>query len=126
MFSPTWNKYVPVIRILLKRSLKSGEEQLSMNQTDFSRAAGGKKVKFAFQLKYRDGRLENAEKASPIARNLAEVLGEDETIRKILKENNFAFGMNNLCQLSMRHKGPVEQPPEEAKPSEEPRNEESG
>ena len=47
MFSQTWRKYLPVIILLMKRSGK-GEQVLSMNHTDFERAAGGKKIKFTF------------------------------------------------------------------------------
>jgi len=40
MFTPTWNKYLPIIKILLKRSVNA-EQTLDMNSTDFQRAAGG-------------------------------------------------------------------------------------
>ena len=56
MFVQTWNKYLPVIRILLKRSANA-EQRLDMNKSDFQRAAGGKKVKFTFSILLTKGRL---------------------------------------------------------------------
>jgi len=34
MFTQTWKKYLPVILIMLKRSV-NGDQSLSMNHTDF-------------------------------------------------------------------------------------------
>ena len=48
MFLQTWSKYLPVIKILLKRSINA-QQTLDMNSTDFQRASGGKKVKFTFR-----------------------------------------------------------------------------
>jgi hypothetical protein len=42
MFVQTWIKYLPVIKILLKRSV-NGDQTLAMNASDFQRAAGGRK-----------------------------------------------------------------------------------
>ena len=47
MFTQAWNKYLPVIRILMKRSV-NGPQKLDTNRTDFERAAGGRKLKFTF------------------------------------------------------------------------------
>jgi hypothetical protein len=56
MFLQTWNKYLPVIKILLKRSV-NGEQTLDMNSSDFQRASGGKKVKFTFSIPLIRGRV---------------------------------------------------------------------
>ena len=45
MFLQTWNRYLPVIKILLKRSVNA-EQTLDMNSSDFQRASGGKKIKY--------------------------------------------------------------------------------
>lgn len=107
MFNQTWNKYLPVIRILLKKAVTE-EQVLSMNQTDFNRAAGGKKVKYSFSIHVQRGRLQDADKASPIARQLVETLLNEDQTRKLIKENDFDFSMNKQYQLTITHTGTVE------------------
>ena len=45
MFTQTWKKYLPVIILLLKKT-NAEQQVLSMNHTDFERAAGGRKIKY--------------------------------------------------------------------------------
>lgn len=110
MFSQTWKKYLPVITILLKRSA-SGEQTLAMNHTDFSRAAGGRKIKYSFHgLFLNNGRIDNTVKISPLAREFAEVLQENEQTRKLLQKQNFEFSMNNEFQLLIKNLTPAADP----------------
>src|SRR5882757_4015060 len=99
MFSQTWKKYIPVIAILLKRSI-NGEQALKMNHTDFERAAGGRKIKFSFSnLQLNDGRLNTMAKHTPIVKELAQVLQEHELTRGLLRDQNLEFQMTNDFQL---------------------------
>lgn len=103
MFSQVWKKYLPVIIILLKRSA-NGDQVLDMNHTDFTRAAGGRKVKFSFSvLQINKGRINTLVKHSPFAKEFAVVLQEDEITRKMIKEMNLEFSMNNSSQLTIRN-----------------------
>jgi hypothetical protein len=69
MFTEIWKKYLPVIVILLKRSAK-GEQMLNLDQADFKRAAGGRKIKFSFDtLRLNDGRTEYNANLTPMAMN---------------------------------------------------------
>lgn len=103
MFSQVWKKYLPVIVILLKRSA-NGDQVLEMNHTDFTRAAGGRKVKFSFSvLQINKGRINTLVKHSPFAKEFAVVLQEDEMTRKLIKEMNLEFSMNNSSQLTIRN-----------------------
>lgn len=99
MFSQTWKKYLPVITILLKRST-SETQYLSMNNTDFDRAAGGRKIKFSFtQLQLNNGKINTQVKLSPLARELGDILVENEVTRKIIANQQLEFSLNNDCQL---------------------------
>ena len=103
MFSQTWKKYLPVINILLKRSVNE-EQVLNMNHTDFQRAAGGRKVNFSFSsMQLKNGRIDNTVKHTPFAREFAVSLQEDEQIRKILTGQHFYFSMNKDTQLSIKN-----------------------
>jgi len=110
MFSQVWKKYLPVIMILMKRSV-NGEQTLSMNPSDFQRAAGGRKIKFSFaNLQLANGRINNIVKHQPLAREFATILQEDEIIRKFLQQKQFEFSMNNSCQLCIKNTTPPAEP----------------
>jgi hypothetical protein len=107
MFTQTWKKYLAVIVILMKRSANS-EQSLAMNHTDFERAAGGRKIKYSFNNLYlNNGRIDNTFKLSPVAREFAEVLQENELTKALLRQQQFAFTMNNDFQLTIKNLTPV-------------------
>ena len=107
MFSQTWKKYLPVIIILLKRSVNE-PQTLTMNHTDFARAAGGRKIKYSFHnLFLNNGRIDNTVKHSPLAREFAEVLQENEQSKILLQKQNLEFSMNNDFQLTIKNLTPA-------------------
>lgn len=103
MFTQTWKKYLPVIAILIKRS-GSGEQTLNMNNTDFERAAGGRKIKYSFNnMHLNDARIDNTFKHTPLAKEFAQLLQENELTRPLLKKQNLEFSMNSDFQLVIRN-----------------------
>lgn len=103
MFSQVWKKYIPVIAILLKRSV-NGEQTLKMNNTDFERAAAGRKIKFSFtNLQLNDGRLNTMVKHTPVVKELVQALQDHELTRKLIRNQNFEFMMNNDFELVIRN-----------------------
>ena len=122
MFIQTWNNYLPVIKILMKRSV-SGEQILNMNLTDFQRAAGGRKVKYIFNMAVHNGRIRNLISPPPIAKDLLAALQQDDMAHKLIRKQDFEFSMNNSFQLLIKNTTPPPQDPEpisgvEDKPSE--------
>lgn len=110
MFSQVWKKYLPVIMILLKRSA-NGDQTLSMNPSDFQRAAGGRKIKYSFaNLQLINVRINNMVKHQPLAREFAEVMQEDETVRKFLQHKHLEFSMSNGFQLTIKNNTPPAEP----------------
>lgn len=114
MFKHTWKKYLPVITILIKRSA-TGEQTLSMNHTDFERAAGGKKTKFTFSnLTLDNGRAEYQSKYPAVASDFILSLQEDEQTKKLLQKRQFEFSMSEF-RLTIRNKTVNSEPPAEEK-----------
>jgi hypothetical protein len=107
MFLQTWNKYLPVIKILLKRSVKA-EQMLDMNSTDFQRASGGKKVKFTFSIPLIKGRVPTGEIFPPVAKDLVSVLQQDSTAFRFLQQNEVEIAVNSDFQLYIKNNTPVE------------------
>jgi hypothetical protein len=107
MFFQTWVKYVPVLRILLKRSL-SDEQILEMNSSDFYRAAGGRKVRYNFSFALHRGKLQNLESATPLGKDLIEALQRDVAAWKFVKENHLEFTLSKNFKLQIRNTTPVD------------------
>jgi len=121
MFLQTWNKYLPVIKILLKRSVNA-EQTLDMNSSDFQRASGGKKVKYTFTVPLIRGRVQAGGNLPPIAKDLVSVLQQDNTTNKLMQEREFEFTMNGSFQLYIKNntvEKPVEQTNEETETEKE-------
>jgi hypothetical protein len=102
MFVQTWNKYLPVIKLFLKRSLLA-DQSLDMNSSDFQRAAGGKKVKFTFSIMLIKGKLNRIESATPLAKDLITVLQQDEVTYKFIRQNHLEIDMNSSFQLRIKN-----------------------
>jgi hypothetical protein len=103
MFSQVWRKYLPVIAILMKRSVQEAQ-LLSMNNTDFKSVLGGKKVKVSFTTIIIDnGRLQDAYAHSAIAKEFVIVLQEYDAIAKLMAGQQFEFSMNNNFQLAIKY-----------------------
>ena len=101
MFTQTWNKYLPIIKILMKRS-STGTQTLDMNRTDFERAAGGRKVKFTFSVTLHKGRIQNITSPPPLAKELSTILQEDEMTRKLIRQQDYDFSLNSGFQLTKK------------------------
>ena len=102
MVTNAWVKYLPVLRIVLKRSLAS-EQQLVLNASDFNRAGYTRKSGYKFLVKMKDRRLSNVIIDMPIASTLATTLLEDKAIHDLLLENEFHISLNAKYELTVKH-----------------------
>ena len=103
MFSQTWKKYLPVISILIKRS-SQGDQVLALNNTDFDRAAGGRKIKYSFNhLQLTKGRINTDSKHTPFAKDFSVVLQEDENVQRLIAPLSLEFSLNNQLQLTIKN-----------------------
>lgn len=112
MYTTLWKKYLPVIRIVLKRSLKE-DQTLDLNVPDFERAGLKRKATLSFVLKLKNGKPGNVIIDVPLASSLASVLTTDAATQQILASNEFHFSLNTKCQLSIKHIASTEVEPAE-------------
>jgi hypothetical protein len=101
MFTQTWNKYLPIIHILMKRAA-TGDQLLDMNATDFERAGAGRKSGYKFSIRFRDGRLDTMVSSVPLARDLAATLLPDPRVKELIDQNDYEFSLSAKFQLSIR------------------------
>lgn len=99
MYTQIWNKYLPVIKILIKRSA-GGDQLLNLNLSDFERR-GARKTGYKFNIRFKKGRADNVMN-SEIAKNLAGVLLEDAVVKELFMQNEYEIAMNAKFQLSIQ------------------------
>jgi len=98
MYNHIWKKYLPIIRILMKKSI-SEEQVLALNKIDFERAGTGRKAGYKFKIELTGGKVGNVISGSTLAMHLAEIILEDQGAREILEDNNFEVALNTKFQL---------------------------
>jgi hypothetical protein len=102
MFSTNvWNKYIPIIRILLKKA-KTSDQTLDLNIPDFERAGIARKSGYKFDVKFSKGKVSNVIIASPLASTLASDMLADETIKALFTEGEYEISLNTKFQLTMK------------------------
>jgi hypothetical protein len=98
MYNHIWKKYLPIIKILMKKSVAE-EQTLALNKIDFERAGTGRKAGYKFKIELTEGKVGNVISGSPLAMHLAEVILEDEGAKQIIEEHNFEISLNTKFQL---------------------------
>lgn len=102
MYTQIWNKYLPIIRILLKKSA-ANDQVLDLNRIDFERAGSGRKAGYKFNIEYTKGRVSNVISGSPLASDLAAVLQQDGIMKTLFSENDYQLALNTKFQLSIKN-----------------------
>lgn len=117
MYTFTWKKYLPVIRLHLKKA--AGDDQvISLNRTDFEKGTKLRKPAVSFAVEIKKGRF--ATLNPPVAaKDLFEVITQDAGTMAILLKNHYAISMNSDFQLSIKdlklaEPAPPEENPEQA------------
>jgi hypothetical protein len=105
MYTHIWLKYLPIIKILMKRSA-TGDQTLDLNRIDFERAGTGRKAGYKFTIELTNGRVANVISNSPLAPDLATVILQDDAIKNLLSTNNFQVSLNTRFQLSIKNMSP--------------------
>lgn len=102
MYTQVWTKYLPVIRIVLKRAI-TAEQILNLNIPDFERSGISKKSGHKFLLKFRDGKVSNVIIDYPLASALSNVLLQDAVVKQLFMDNEFHISLNPKFQLTVKH-----------------------
>ena len=101
MYRQAWAKYLPVIKILLKRSV-SGDQVLNMNIPDFEKL-GARKACYKFAIEFSKGRVEKLINSSPIAKDFSSLLFEDAAVKELFTQNEYHISMNSKFQLTIKY-----------------------
>jgi len=102
MYTNVWSKYLPIIRIVMKRSLVA-EQVLALNAPDFERAGMKRKSGYKFSFGLKNGKLKNVIIDLPLASSLASVLLEDKAVNELIQKNEFAISLSPNYELRIRN-----------------------
>jgi hypothetical protein len=120
MYTHIWNKYLPILRILLKKSA-AGDQTLNLNKIDFERAGSGRKAGYKFVIEFTRGRVGNVISGSPLASDLAAVLLQDDVLKKLFVDADYQVSLNTKFQVSIKnHTSQLQAAPVEEAGNEEP------
>jgi len=106
-YSTVWNKYLPVIRILLKKT-SADEQLLGMNRTDFERAGATNKSGYRFTVNFVNGRPDSFFSANDLIQSFITCLQSDEIINEQLAKNNYTFSFTGKYELHIKNNGLTE------------------
>jgi len=101
MYTYAWKKYLPVIRILLKRS-STAEQVLSVNGIDFEKANRNRKNTSSFTLECNKGKLTPLHPVGA-GKEFTEVLLEDAIIKPLIKSNHYIFTFTRNFELNIKN-----------------------
>ena len=97
----TWKRYIPVIRLHLKKSLTE-EQQFKLNITDFESAGDRGKSGYTFNIQLENGKVINNISGSAVARDLFEALKADETIKAFLQNRSVKISVGKSFMLTIK------------------------
>ena len=97
----TWKKYIPVIRLHLKKSVAE-EQQFKLNITDFESAGERGKSGYTFNLQMENGKVKNNISGSAVARDLFESLKNDDLIKAFLQDKSVKISVGKSFMLTIK------------------------
>ncbi|MDN3548118.1 hypothetical protein [Mucilaginibacter aquaedulcis] len=97
----TWKRYMPVIRLHLKKSLNE-DQQFKLNITDFESAGDRGKSGYTFNITMENGKVTNNISGSAVARDLYEAIRADEAVIALLQDKNVKISVGKSFVLSIK------------------------
>lgn len=111
MYTQVWAKYLPIIKILLKKSITDNQE-LALNRIDFEKLGIARKAGYKFTIQFEGGKAANTIGSSQLARDLATVLLENNDTKYLFKHNTYEVTLTPkfALQIVNKTKNPVPLP----------------
>ena len=106
-FLALWTKYLPIIRILLKKSVAE-DQQLSLGKMELQSIDNRKNVNFSFALNISNGKVENRIGVAPIGKDLFDVLNRDPIVISFMSDKNISFQMTRASIMTLKTSQAVE------------------
>jgi hypothetical protein len=105
-YTYAWKKYLPLIKLYMKKSV-AGLQVVKLDSIDFTKGAAKTKTSQSFKVTMERGRIVTISPSS-LAKDLFEVLSEDEIGRMLIRENRYEISLNSSYELKIENKNPVD------------------
>jgi hypothetical protein len=96
-----WTKYLPAIRILLKKAVTE-EQQMAVGKLELQSIDTRKNVNFSFNMEINHGKIENSMSVHALGKDLFSVLSGDVVARTFMRDKNIVFEMTRATMLKIR------------------------
>ncbi|HEX9513167.1 MAG TPA: hypothetical protein VF939_21905 [Puia sp.] len=100
-FLTLWMKYLPAIRILLKKSVNE-DQQISLGKMELQTLDNRKNANFSFNLAITKGKVENTIGVAAIGKDLFNVLSNDSIIKSFMDDKNIMIQMTRASLLTLK------------------------
>src|SRR5260370_41415437 len=92
-FLTLWMKYLPAIRILLKKSVNE-DQQISLGKMELQTLDNRKNANFSFNLALTKGKVENTIRVAAIGNDLFNDLSNDSIIMSFMEHTNIMIQLS--------------------------------
>ena len=100
-FLVLWTKYLPVIRILLKRSIAE-EQQVALDKMELNSVDNRKNANYSFDLEILKGKVQNNIGGKGIGKDLFKVLSNDSIVNEFMNDKIIIIQMGKNFQLTLK------------------------
>src|SRR5580765_6454570 len=100
-FLTLWTKYLPVIRILLKKSV-NGEQQVSLGKMELKSVDNRKNANYSFNLEISKGKVENRIGSAAIGKDLFTILTNDSMVNDFMRDKTISIRMGNASLMTIK------------------------
>jgi hypothetical protein len=101
MFLSLWTKYLPVIRIVLKKTLAE-EQILPLNKLEFQSVDNRKNANHSFNIEIINGKVQNSVGSATIGKDFFNVINNDNSINQFISDKTVWFTMGKNYQLTLK------------------------
>jgi len=96
-----WTKYLPAIRILLKKAMTE-EQQMVLSKMELQSVDNRKNPNLSFHMEICKGKVENSMSLPGIGKDLFAVLNGDQATRKFMHDKTVTIQMTRSPQLTLK------------------------
>ena len=96
-----WTKYLPAMRILLKKAVNE-EQRIAFSKIELQSIDNRKNVNFSFNLEISNGKVESTLGVSQMGKDLFNVLNSDLLVRSFMLDKKIMIQMSRSSLLTFR------------------------
>ncbi len=102
MFLALWTKYLPIIRIVLKKTVAGEQQQVALGKLELHAVDNRKNANYSFDLEIINGRVEKGIGSKTISKDLFVILNSDPIVKEFMADKTIMISMGKSLQLTLK------------------------